>query len=93
VKLNSLTLLYEDVSKSFWTESITKCMLTTINTCSEATQRVMVAKLTRLAHKIAYTTAPSGRAVPFTVLAAGSQSRNFWIHPCTKQFLYKTLSL
>jgi hypothetical protein len=38
--------------KSFRTESITKCKLTTINT-REATQRVMAAKLTRLAQKIA----------------------------------------
>jgi hypothetical protein len=41
------------VSKSFRTESITKYMLTTINTHPEATQRVMAAKLTRLTHKIA----------------------------------------
>jgi len=39
--------------KSFQTESKTKYMLTTINTHSEATQRVMTAKLTRLTHKIA----------------------------------------
>jgi hypothetical protein len=44
---------YEGVSKSFRTESITKYTLTTINTPWEATQRVMVAKLTRLTHKIA----------------------------------------
>jgi hypothetical protein len=44
---------YESVSKSFRTESITKYTLTTINTSWEATQRVMTAKLTRLAHKIA----------------------------------------
>jgi hypothetical protein len=43
---------YEGVSKSFQAESITKYKLTTINT-QEATQRVMVAKLTRLTHKIA----------------------------------------
>jgi len=42
--------LYEGVSKSFRTESITKYMLTTVNT-REETQRVMVAKLTRLTHK------------------------------------------
>jgi hypothetical protein len=45
--------VYEGVSKSFRTESITKYMLTIINTRSEATQRVMAAKLTRLTHKIA----------------------------------------
>jgi hypothetical protein len=43
---------YEGVSKSFRTESVIKYMLTTINTHWEATQRVMVAKLTRLTHKI-----------------------------------------
>jgi hypothetical protein len=42
---------YEGVFKSFRTESITKS--TTTNTRWEATQRVMAAKLTRLAHKIA----------------------------------------
>jgi hypothetical protein len=45
--------VYEGVSKRFRTESITKYMLTTINTRWEATQRVLVAKLTRLTHKIA----------------------------------------
>jgi hypothetical protein len=44
---------YEGVSKIFRTESITKFMLTTINTRSEAIQRVMAAKLIRLTHKIA----------------------------------------
>jgi hypothetical protein len=44
---------YEGVSKSFRTKLITKYMLTTINTCWEATQMVVVAKLTRLTHKIA----------------------------------------
>jgi hypothetical protein len=45
-------LLYEGVSKSFRTESVTKYTLTAINTRSEATQRVMAAKLTILTHKI-----------------------------------------
>jgi hypothetical protein len=44
---------YEGVSKRFRTESITKYTLTIINTRWEATQRVMMAKLTRLTHKIA----------------------------------------
>jgi hypothetical protein len=44
--------MYEGVSKSFQTETITKYTLTTINTRWEATQRAMVAKLTRLTHKI-----------------------------------------
>jgi len=51
---------YEGISKSFRTESITKSA-TTINTRSEATQRVVATKLTRLTHKIAIITAPSGR--------------------------------
>jgi hypothetical protein len=45
--------IYEGVSKSFRTESITKSTTTIINTRWEATQRVMEAKLTRLTHKIA----------------------------------------
>jgi hypothetical protein len=45
--------LYTGVSESFWTESITKYKLTFGITCWEATQRVMVAKLARLTHKIA----------------------------------------
>jgi len=49
---------YEGVSKNFRTESIAKYTLTTINTRREATRRVMAAKLTRLIHKIAITTAP-----------------------------------
>jgi hypothetical protein len=46
-------LLYESVSKSFRTESITKYTLTFGITRWEAIQRVMEAKLTRLTHKIA----------------------------------------
>jgi hypothetical protein len=42
--------MYEGVSKSFRTESIEKYTLTTINTRSEATKRVMAAKLSRLTH-------------------------------------------
>jgi hypothetical protein len=45
--------VYEGVSKSFRTESITKYTLTIINTRSEATQRIMAAKLNILTHKIA----------------------------------------
>jgi hypothetical protein len=45
--------MYDDVSKSFRIESITKYTLTALNTRSEATQSVMAAKLTRLTHKIA----------------------------------------
>jgi hypothetical protein len=44
---------YVDVSKSFRTESIMKNTPTKISTRCEATQRVMVAKLTRLTHKVA----------------------------------------
>jgi len=41
-------LLYKGVPKGFWTELIMK----STNTGWEATQRVMVAKCTRLTHKI-----------------------------------------
>jgi hypothetical protein len=45
-------IMQEGVSKSFRIESITKSPSSTINTCSESTQRVMAAKLNRLTHKI-----------------------------------------
>jgi hypothetical protein len=66
--------MYEDVSKSFRTESITKYTLTTINTGREATQRVMAAKLNRLTHKNDITV-PSGRELyhlQFSLQAANS---------------------
>jgi len=44
--------VYEGISKSFRTDSITKYTLTTMNTSSEATQKLMAAKLTRLTHKM-----------------------------------------
>jgi hypothetical protein len=44
---------YEGVSKRFRTESMSKYMVTTINTHSEATQRATAEKLNRLTHKIA----------------------------------------
>jgi hypothetical protein len=73
---------YEDVSKSFRTEWLTKYTPTTTNTRWEATQRVMAAKLARLTHKIAiYSCIWSQRAVLFAVLAPGGQSGSFWIHP------------
>jgi hypothetical protein len=46
-------LLYDGVSKSFRTESVTKYTLTFGVTRREATQRVIAAELTRLTHKIA----------------------------------------
>jgi hypothetical protein len=45
--------MYDSVSSSFRTGSITKYTLTFGTTRSEAAQRVMAAKLTRLTHKIA----------------------------------------
>jgi hypothetical protein len=53
-----VTLVYEGVSKSLRTKSISKCMLTFGITRWKTTQRVMVAKLTRLTHD---KTAPNGR--------------------------------
>jgi hypothetical protein len=53
VNIVMISLDYEDVTKSFRTESIMKYMLTTTNTRSEATRSVMAAKLTKLTHKIA----------------------------------------
>jgi hypothetical protein len=69
-------IIYEGVSKSFLTESITKYTLTTINTRSEATQSVMATKLTRITHKIAI---KLQRAVPFAILAPDSQSGNILV--------------
>jgi hypothetical protein len=61
------------VTKSFRTESITKYSLTTINTVSEATQRVIAAKLTRLTHKTDIT-APGGRELQFSLQAASPET-------------------
>jgi hypothetical protein len=49
----TLLNIYEGVSKSYRSESITKYTLTTRNTIWEATQRVMAAKVTRLTRRIA----------------------------------------
>jgi hypothetical protein len=51
--ITNFRIQYEGVSVSFRSESITKYMLTLGITRRESIQRVMVAKLTRLAHKIA----------------------------------------
>jgi hypothetical protein len=50
--LTKCTAMYEDVSKRFRTESITKYLLTFDIAHLEETQRVMVAKRTILTHKI-----------------------------------------
>jgi hypothetical protein len=73
--------VYEGVSKSFRTESITKYMLTTINSRREATQRVMAAKLTRVTHKIAIQLHLMAESCTIEFFAPGGQSGNFWIHP------------
>jgi hypothetical protein len=74
-------ILYEGVSKSFRTESITKYILSTINTRWEATQRVMAAKLVRLTHKISIQLHLVAESLTFAVLAPGGQSEIFWIQP------------
>jgi hypothetical protein len=68
---------YEGVSKSFRTESITKYTLTFGITRWEATQRVMVAKFTRLTHKLAIQlhlvleTTPSPETFGYTLVHMG----------------------
>jgi hypothetical protein len=68
---------YEGVSKSFRTQPITKYTLTTMNTRSEAIKMVMKAKLTRLTHEIANTTAPRSRELhhlQFSLQAASAET-------------------
>jgi len=60
---------------------IRKYTLITINARWKATQRIMVAKLTRLTHKIVIQLYPVQRVLPFAVLASGGHSGNFWIRP------------
>jgi hypothetical protein len=67
-------MLYEGVSKCFRTESITKYTLKTINTRSEATQRVMAVKLIRLTHKIAIQLRLVAESLPFAVLVPQAAS-------------------
>jgi len=80
-----LTKMYEVISKSFRTESMTKYTTTKINSRWEATQRVMGAKLATLTHKIAIQLHPvaescnicsshSGRPVPRNII---ENSNNF----------------
>jgi hypothetical protein len=75
--------MYEGVSKSFRTESITKYRFTTINTRWEATQSVMAAKLTRLTHKMAIQLHLVAES--YTICSSRSRRpvRNVWIHPRT----------
>jgi hypothetical protein len=78
----------DGVSKSFRTESITKYTLTTINTRWEATQRVMVAKLTRLTHKMAIYLHLVTESCIIYSSRLRRPSGSFWIHPRThKTFL------
>jgi hypothetical protein len=72
--------VYEDVSRSFRTESITKYTLTTIKTRSEVTKRSCVGKTHWTGSQNSDRTAPSGRELPFAVLSQGGQSGNFWLH-------------
>jgi hypothetical protein len=86
---NSWNRLYDGVTKSFRTESITIYTLTTIYTRWETTQRVMAANLTRLTHKIAIQLHLVVESCTIWVLAPRDQSGNFSIHPCkcTKLFV------
>jgi hypothetical protein len=82
--------VYEGVSRSFRTQSITKYTLTTINTGWEATQRVMAAKLTRLTHKIAIQLHLVTESCTICSSAPGGQSGNFWKHHRTWMPYYYT---
>jgi hypothetical protein len=53
LKWRYIYTIYEGVCRSFRTELMTKYTLTTINTSSEATQRIIAAKLNSLTHKTA----------------------------------------
>jgi len=68
---NSWNRLYDGVTKSFRTESITIYTLTTIYTRWETTQRVMAAKLTISTHKIEIQL----RLVPKNCTICSSRSR------------------
>jgi hypothetical protein len=71
--------IYEGVSKSFRTESITKYTLTKINTRWEATQSVNAAKLTTDSQN-SDTTAPSGRELyhlQFSLQAASPETSGY----------------
>jgi hypothetical protein len=73
----SFVAVYEGVSKSFRTESVTNYTLTTINTRWEATKRVMAEKLTRLTHKIAiqlHLVAQSCAHLQFSLQAASTET-------------------
>jgi hypothetical protein len=78
--------IYEGVSKSFRTESITKYTLTTISSRWEATQRVMAAILVRLTHKMAMQL----HLVAESCTICSSRSRRpvlkLWMHPRTLSF-------
>jgi hypothetical protein len=62
-------------------ESITQYTLTTMNTRWDATQRVVVAKLTRMTHRIVIQLHLVAESSTIFVLAPGGQSGNFWIYP------------
>jgi hypothetical protein len=75
--------VYEGVSKSFRTESITKSTTTT-NTRWEVTHRFLAAKLTRLTHKIAIQLHLVAESCTICNSAPGGQYGNFGIHPRIK---------
>jgi hypothetical protein len=72
---------YTRVFKSFRTESITKYTLTTINTSWEATQKVMVAKLTRLTQKIAIQLHPMAESCTICSSRSKQPVRKLWNTP------------
>jgi uncharacterized protein involved in tellurium resistance len=75
------SVIYEGVSKSFRTESITKYTLTTINTHCEATQRVMAAKVAMLTHKIAIQLYLMAESCTICISRYRRPVRKIWIQP------------
>jgi hypothetical protein len=71
---------YECESKNFRTESVTKCMLTTINTRWEETQMDMVAKLFRLTHKLVVQLHLVARNCTICSSRSRRPVRKLWIH-------------
>jgi hypothetical protein len=76
-------LQHEGVSKSFRAETITKYMLTTINSRWEAKQKVMAGKLTRITHRIVLGLQLVADSCTICSSRSRRPVRKLWIHPQT----------
>jgi len=87
IRKDTEALQYERASKSFRTEPIMKYTLTFDSTRFCSLQRVMVAKLARLTHKIAIQLHLVAKSCTICSTRSRRPVRKLWLHPIIRRYV------